>query len=58
MREHGERPQFDRLIQEVVRAEKEWDLGNHGKAEAMLKIVASIAYAEARERGPHDPVAE
>ena len=58
MREPGEEPQFDRLISEVEQARNEWRLGNRGKAERMLKVVASIAYAEASERKPGSPVAE
>jgi hypothetical protein len=57
-RAHGDTPQFDRLIEELERAREEWRKGNRGKAEAMLKVVSSIAYAEAKERGPHDPMPE
>jgi hypothetical protein len=58
MREPGEEPLFNRIIEEVERARVEWGLGNRGRAEAILRAAASIAYAEARERGPNDPKPE
>lgn len=58
MREQGEEPDWQRLITEVERARIEWRLGNRGKAERMLRVMASIAYAESKERGPNDPVPE
>lgn len=58
MREPGNEPMFDKIIEEIERARKEWKLGNRGKAENILRMVASIAYAEAHERGPNDPVPE
>ena len=58
MRKPGEAPAFDRIVEEVQRAAAEWALGNRGKAERMLRLAASIAYAESQERGPNDPIPE
>jgi hypothetical protein len=55
MREPGEEPQFDRLIDEIVNARVRWRRGEKEKAERILKLVALIAYADARERGPTTP---
>ena len=56
MRDPGAKPDFETLRDELQRAEEEWDKGNHGKAERILRVVASIAYAEAEKRGPGDPI--
>lgn len=58
MREPGREPDFGRLIEETMRAHEEWTKGNRGKAESILRMVGSLAIAEAHERGPHDPVPE
>jgi hypothetical protein len=58
MRAPGDEPQFGRLIEEVERARKEWHLGNRGRAEGILKVVASIAFGEAFEQRPNDPIPE
>ena len=57
-REPGEAPQFDRLLRDLNRAHAAWATGDHKKAEAILKVVASIAWSEIEERGEHDPVPE
>lgn len=55
MREPGQPPQFDRLIRDIERARAEWYSGNHRKAERILEVAASVAYAEVKERGENDP---
>jgi hypothetical protein len=57
-REPGQSPQFDRLLFNIARAKRLWDEGNREAAERMLKLIASIAYSEAEERGDNDPVPE
>ena len=57
-REPGRAPDFARLAMELGRAQSEWELGNRGKAESILRMIGSLAYADAKERGPHDPVPE
>lgn len=58
MREPGTPPNFGRLINEIERARNMWILGDTKRAEAILKLVGSLAYSEAGERGPNDPVPE
>lgn len=58
MREPGEEPLFDRMIAEIERAKEQWRLGNRGVAENILRMVASTAYSEARERRPNEPKPE
>lgn len=58
MREPGRAPQFDRLIGNLERAKKLWAEGSREASERLLVLVASISYAEAKERGPNDPVPE
>jgi hypothetical protein len=53
-----EKPDFDRLRADIDRAEREWNVNNLAKMRAILKCVASIAYARSVERSEHDPVAE
>lgn len=58
MRNPGEPPPFDRLIRDIERARSEWDAGNREKAEGILRVVGSVAIAEARERPPGAPIPE
>lgn len=58
MRNPGQAPQFDRLMNDLRRAQEAWCLGEIDKAERILRVVASVAYAESKERGPNDPVPE
>lgn len=58
MREPGQSPQFGRMMQDLLRAQEAWQYGETEKAERILKMVGSIAIAEAQERGPSDPVPE
>ena len=58
MREPGRKPNFERLFLELGRAQAAWLLGNRGQAERILRMIGSLAYAEAKERRPGDPVPE
>jgi hypothetical protein len=58
MCEPGAKPQFDRLIRDLERAKAAWDSGETQHAKRILNLVASIAYAESKERGVNDPVPE
>jgi hypothetical protein len=46
------------MRQELLRAEDAWQMGQYERAESILKVLASIAYAEANERSEHGPVPE
>lgn len=54
MRNHGEQPSFDAIIEMVQEAKVEWVMGNRGKAERALRTAASLAHGESMELGPHD----
>lgn len=51
-------PQFDRMIDDIQRAKAAYEEGNYELCRRLLKVVASIAYADSVERGPNDPVPE
>lgn len=57
-RDPGKAPDFDRLFADLARAKSAWDDGDQGKAERILRLISSIALADAEERGPNDPVPE
>ena len=56
----GERasPPFERLLSDVGRARASWDAGDRDKARAILKMVASIAYASSEVRNLKAPIPE
>lgn len=54
----GKAPQFERLLTDLRRAQEAWQYGNIAKAEAILRMVGSIALSESKERGGTDPVPE
>lgn len=51
-------PQFTRMIDCLVMARTHWGQGDREHARRLLRLVGSIAIAEAHEPGPHDPVPE
>jgi hypothetical protein len=53
-----EEPQFNRLENELMKAKICWQMGDYDKARLVLKLVASIAFADSVERSETGPVAE
>jgi hypothetical protein len=49
MRQPGDPPKFEEIIQMAVDAENQWTMGNRAEAERLLRLVATIAYAESKE---------
>lgn len=58
MREPGHPPHFETLERDLARAREAWTCGDMDRAERILRVLASKAYAESFERGPNDPVPE
>ena len=48
-RERDRSPDFDRLELELLWARREWNLGNRGSAESILRMLGSFAISEATE---------
>lgn len=51
-------PQFKRMIMCLENARTLWEQGDQEYARRLLRLVGSIALAEAHEPSPHDPVPE
>lgn len=51
-------PQFERLISEIQHARAAYDAGAMEKYRAIMRLVGSLAYANAAERSPNAPVPE
>jgi len=58
MRSYDNPPQFERLLNDLRRAQEAWQYGDREKAQRILKMVGSIALAESSERDPNAPVPE
>lgn len=52
MRRRERAPDFERMQEELARAQHEWRLGNWGKAESILRMLGYLAIAESEEVKP------
>ena len=51
-------PDFNRLRRELAAAEEAWQHGEHKRTGRILRLLASLAYADSYERNPTAPIPE